>query len=97
MINSVLKAVRLEHLTRNWLMDSRTSFVSVTLIWVLFAGYTTTLVLAQALSIDDTIIEAAKVDGASPFQRDLFVVLPLLKKSNWDYHGDGSYLYAANV
>ncbi|MDR1771465.1 MAG: sugar ABC transporter permease [Hungatella sp.] len=79
-INSVLKAVRLEHLTRNWLMDSRTSFVSVTLIWVLFAGYTTTLVLAQALSIDDTIIEAAKVDGASPFQRDLFVVLPLLKK-----------------
>ncbi|WP_298016373.1 carbohydrate ABC transporter permease [uncultured Dysosmobacter sp.] len=79
-INSVLKAVGLEHLTHNWLMDSSTAFPSVTLIWVLFAGYTTTLVLAQALSIDESVLEAAKVDGATPFQTDLFVVLPLLKK-----------------
>lgn len=79
-INSVLKAVGLEGLTRNWLMDANTAFPSVTLIWVLFAGYTTTLVLAQALSIDESVLEAAKVDGASPLQTDLFVVLPLLKK-----------------
>lgn len=79
-VNSVLKAVGLEHLTRNWLMVSETAFPSVTMIWLLFAGYTTTLVLAEALSIDESVLEAAKVDGATPFQTDLFVVLPLLKK-----------------
>lgn len=79
-INSVLRAIGLESLTRNWLMDTKTAFPSVTLIWLLFAGYTTTLVLAQALSIDDSVLEAAKVDGATSFQTDLFVVLPLLKK-----------------
>lgn len=79
-VNSILKAVGLEHLSRNWLMDSATAFPSVTLIWTLFAGYTTTLVLAEALSIDDSILEAARVDGATPFQTDMFVVLPLLKK-----------------
>lgn len=79
-INSVLKGIGLEHLTRNWLMEAGTAFPSVTLIWVLFAGYTTTLVLAEALSLDEAVLEAAKVDGATPFQTDLFVVLPLLKK-----------------
>lgn len=79
-LNSVLNRMGLEHLTRNWLMESNTAFPSVTLVWVLFAGYTTTLVLAQALSIDESIVEAAKVDGATPFQTDIFVVLPLLRK-----------------
>lgn len=79
-VNSVLKAVGLQHLTRNWLMSSETAFASVTMVWLLFAGYTTTLVLAQALSIDESVLEAARVDGATPFQTDLFVVLPLLKK-----------------
>ncbi|MBR0599307.1 carbohydrate ABC transporter permease [Sinanaerobacter chloroacetimidivorans] len=79
-VNSVLKAVGLEKLTHNWLMDSATAFPAVTLIWVLFAGYTTTLVLAQALSLDESMLEAARVDGATPFQVDMMVVLPMLKK-----------------
>ena len=79
-VNSMLRALGLEHLTHNWLMESKTAFPSVTLIWVLFAGYTTTLVLAQALSIDESVLEAARIDGANSFQTDIFVVLPLLKK-----------------
>ena len=79
-VNSVLRAIGLERLTHNWLMDSSTAFFSVTLIWVLFGGYTTTLVLAQALTIDESVLEAARVDGATAFQTDLFIVLPLLKK-----------------
>lgn len=38
------------------------------------------MVLAQALSIDESVLEAARVDGASNWQIDMFVVLPLLKK-----------------
>lgn len=79
-VNSVLKALGLERLTHNWLMETSTAFPSVTLIWTLFAGYTTTLVLAEALTIDESVLEAARVDGATPFQTDLFVVLPLLRK-----------------
>lgn len=79
-VNSILKLVGLEELTHNWLMDSATAFPSVTMTWFLFAGYTTTLILAQALSVDESVLEAARVDGATNFQIDLFVMLPLLKK-----------------
>lgn len=79
-VNSILKAVGLESLTHNWLMDTTTAFPSVTMTWLLFAGYTTTLVLAEALTIDDSVLEAARVDGATSFQTDMFVVLPLLRK-----------------
>ena len=61
-------------------MDTTTAFPSVTMTWLLFAGYTTTLVLAEALTIDDSVLEAARVDGATSFQTDMFVVLPLLRK-----------------
>ena len=79
-VNSILKAAGLESLTHNWLMDTTTAFPSVTMTWLLFAGYTTTLVLAEALTIDDSVLEAARVDGATSFQTDMFVVLPLLRK-----------------
>ena len=49
-------------------------------IWVLFAGYTTTLVLAQMLSIDESVIEAARVDGATSWQIDFMIMFPLVRK-----------------
>lgn len=79
-VNSILKLMGLESLTHNWLMDTSTAFPSVTMVWFLFAGYTTTLILAQALSVDESVLEAARVDGATNFQIDLFIMLPLLKK-----------------
>ena len=79
-LNSILKSIGLENLTRNWLFENETAFMSVSLIWIMFAGYTTTLVLAEALSLDESVLEAAKIDGASNFQTDIFVVLPLIKK-----------------
>ena len=79
-INSALRIIGLESLTRNWLMDVNTAFPSVTATWFIFAGYTTTIILAHAISIDSGFIEAAKVDGASNFQIDMLIMLPLLKK-----------------
>ena len=78
--NSILRGLGLEHLQQNWLFQSSTAFPSVTTIWTLFAGYTTTLVLGEILSIDPEIIEAAKVDGASGLKLDFYVVLPLARK-----------------
>jgi raffinose/stachyose/melibiose transport system permease protein len=79
-INSLLRMIGLESLTHNWLMDMNTAFPSVTTTWFIFAGYTTTIILAHAISIDNVIIEAAHVDGASNFQVDTLIMLPLLKK-----------------
>ena len=79
-VNSILKLIGMEELTHNWLMDTTTAFPSVTMVWFLFAGYTTTLILAQALSVDESVLEAARVDGATNFQIDIFIMLPLLKK-----------------
>lgn len=79
-LNSFLKAIGLESLQHNWLFDTATAFPSVTMTWFLFAGYTTTLVLAQCLSTDESIIEAARVDGATSFQIDRLVMFPMVKK-----------------
>ncbi|MDR2629546.1 MAG: sugar ABC transporter permease [Spirochaetaceae bacterium] len=79
-LNSILRLIGLEGLTTNWLMNPLTAFPSVTMTWFLFAGYTATIVLAQAISIDESMLEAAKVDGANNFQIDCFIMLPLLKK-----------------
>lgn len=79
-VNSVLGALGLEQFQHNWLFEQATAFPSVTMTWLLFAGYTTTLVLSQCLSVDESILEAARVDGATGFQLDVFVMLPLVKK-----------------
>ncbi|MHC1787672.1 MAG: carbohydrate ABC transporter permease [Christensenellales bacterium] len=79
-LNSSLRALGLDTWQRNWMYDPVTSFASVTMIWTLFSGYNTTLILAQALSIDDSILEAATVDGANRFQQDTLIILPLVKR-----------------
>jgi len=79
-LNSVLRLLGLTQWQRNWLFDTRTSFTSITMIWTLFSGYNTTLILAQALSIDESILEASKVDGANRFQQDMLIILPLVKR-----------------
>lgn len=79
-LNSILRSLGLASLQRNWLFDPSTSFISTTMIWTLFSGYNTTLILAQALSIDESILEAAQVDGANRFQQDFLIVLPLVKR-----------------
>ncbi len=47
-LNALLKAIGLGVLQHNWLFETATAFPSVTMTWFLFAGYTTTLVLASA-------------------------------------------------
>lgn len=79
-VNSLLGMLGLDSFQHNWLFERATAFPSVTMTWLLFAGYTTTLVLAEALSVDESILEAARVDGATNFQIDIFVMFPLIKK-----------------
>ena len=59
--------------------NSKYAFWTVTLTWMLYAGFNTIIFLAEMGAIDKEIYEAARVDGAKPWQVDRFITLPLMK------------------
>ena len=63
----------------NWLSDTKTSFwgLLILVIWQL-AGYMMVIYIAQIQNIPDSIMEAAKIDGAGYLQRLKYIVLPLV-------------------
>lgn len=79
LINSVLRKLNLENLAHNWFFEPSTAFVSVTVTWLLFAGLIMLLVLTEIGTIPDSLYEAAELDGASQWQKDLFITLPQLR------------------
>ena len=80
-LNMLLKSVGLEQLTRNWLVDSQTAFLSVTNIWLWYAAVITLIVLAELSSISSEIEDAARIDGATAKQVDWYIYLPLLRRA----------------
>lgn len=78
MINSVVRKF-IPGFAHNWIMSYETSFLTVTLTWLPYAGITTLIVLTEIISIDRSIIEAATVDGADAVQMNRYIILPLLK------------------
>lgn len=79
LINSILKKLNLEEFARNWFFDSSTAFVSVTVTWLIFAGLIMLLVLTEIGTIPASLYEAADLDGASQWQKDLFITIPQLR------------------
>ncbi|RRD53802.1 sugar ABC transporter permease [Buchananella hordeovulneris] len=64
----------------NWLKDPRYALgaIIVMTLWKDF-GYAVILLLAGLYAIDEGVLEAAAVDGATGWQRFRYVILPLLK------------------
>ncbi|RFU82639.1 sugar ABC transporter permease [Streptomyces triticagri] len=83
LINNVLEGVGLDGLTRSWLADRDTALYAV-LVPALWrqVGYVMVLYLAGLKGIDPMLHEAAKVDGATPWQRFRHVTLPQLRSVN---------------
>lgn len=59
--------------------NSRYAFWTVTFTWILYSGFNTIIFLAEMGAIDKEVYEAAKVDGAKPWQVDRYITLPLMK------------------
>ncbi len=78
-INKVLDAVGLDSLSRGWLGDSKTALYAILFaaIWAYF-GFAFVILTAALGNIDDSLIEAAKLDGANAAQRFFYVVIPQL-------------------
>jgi ABC-type sugar transport system permease subunit len=66
----------------DWLSGSRTAWVPIVLadVWKT-TPFVALLLLAGLQGIDRTLDEAARLDGASPWQRFIHVTLPLLRPS----------------
>lgn len=63
----------------DWLFDSGTARWAVAGTFVFIIGFVVVAVMAEVASIPAELLEAAEVDGASLVQRQLFIVLPLLR------------------
>ncbi|MER7931094.1 sugar ABC transporter permease [Streptomyces sp. NPDC048409] len=82
-LNQVLQGVGLGSLRHAWLADQDTALYAVIVpaLWRQI-GYVMVLYLAGLKGIDPALYEAAKVDGASAFQRFRHVTLPQLRSVN---------------
>jgi len=79
-INSLIRAIGFKEFSVNWLWNSSTAFVSVTNMWVWFAAVITLITMAELTAISPSVYDAAKIDGASDFQIDIYINLPLLRR-----------------
>jgi raffinose/stachyose/melibiose transport system permease protein len=63
----------------DWLFDLNTALPAVIGTYVFNIGFFMILVMTEITSIPPELSEAAAVDGASRFQRQVYIVLPLLR------------------
>lgn len=63
----------------DWLFDSGTARWAVAGTFVFIIGFVVVAVMAEVSSIPTELLEAAEADGASLIQRQLYIVLPLLR------------------
>jgi raffinose/stachyose/melibiose transport system permease protein len=81
LINQLLSAIGLESVTRAWLGDFSTALPAVGVIgaWVQI-GLCTLLLLAGMSKIDESLYEAARLDGAGPLREFRSITLPSLRQ-----------------
>lgn len=79
-INAVLGSIGLQGLVQNWLYNQQTAIFALIAggIWVQ-TGFSMILYNSGLAGLDPALIEAAKVDGASAWQRFKDVIWPRLK------------------
>jgi raffinose/stachyose/melibiose transport system permease protein len=82
LLNQLLTASGLQSLTRNWLSDPNIALYPVIIAATWNAvGLPMLLFLAGLQTIPEELHEAAKVEGAGPVRRFLYVTFPLLRET----------------
>ncbi|WP_461864517.1 carbohydrate ABC transporter permease [Thermococcus sp.] len=77
-VNHILSFFKVQ--PRAWIQDPSTAiyFVIIGSLWA-WQGFSTTVFLAGLEGLDVEVLEASVIDGANPWQRFRYVILPLLK------------------
>lgn len=79
-LNSLIRAVGFKDFSMNWLFNPQTAFLSVTNIWLWYAAVITLITMAELTAISPSIYESAIIDGATNFQIDRYINLPMLRR-----------------
>ena len=81
-VNTILRTLGLNNLTRMWLVEKNTAMTSITLVntWA-GIGFHMTVSYAAISAIPDDILEAAKLDGAVGLKKVLLVIVPMIWES----------------
>lgn len=78
-VNQILRNIGLGSLAKDWLLNGSTALpVMVFCITWYSIGWQTIVILGGLSSIDTSVFEAAKLDGANFFQRTFRIVLPMI-------------------
>lgn len=78
-VNNLIRLLGFEDFNHNWFMHHSTAFWAVSMIWLPYAAVVTILILSEITAIDESIFEAAKIDGASDFKLNVYILVPLLR------------------
>lgn len=79
LVNDFIRKVGFNNFNINWFIDSRTAFGAVTVTTIFYGGIFMLLISSEIAAIPLEVFEAAKVDGASEYQINIKIVLPLIK------------------
>lgn len=82
LINSFLEAIGRKDLCQVWLNNTKLVMLLVTipLIWQ-YIGYYMVILLSAISSISTEVLESAEIDGATGFQKAIYITLPLIKNT----------------
>lgn len=83
-LNLFLTAIHLSFLAQSWLADPRFALFSLIgiNIWE-WTGFSFILYYAALTILDETLVEAARIDGANALQVAWHVIFPLLRSTNF--------------
>lgn len=79
LLNQLVRAVGFRDFTVYWLFEPHTAWLSVTAIWVFYAGVIIMITLAELSAIPPELRECARLDGATDAQVDRYIHVPLLR------------------
>jgi multiple sugar transport system permease protein/raffinose/stachyose/melibiose transport system permease protein len=78
LLNGFLDTIGLENWQRPWLTDLKTALLTTQVPFILYVGVTMVIFLMQITTIPNDLYEAAEIDGASGWQKDRYITIPLL-------------------
>ncbi len=82
-INAMLKLIGIAS-PPGWLSTTETSMLAIDIIWIWFMlGYNMIIYLAALQEVSPELLEAAKIDGARPFQLLRKVIWPLVSPTTF--------------
>jgi ABC-type sugar transport system permease subunit len=80
-VNKTLEAINLQSLAKDWLGNPQLALFTIAgiIIWKQL-GFGVVLFLARLMSVDNSLYEAATIDGAGAIQKFWFITIPQTKK-----------------